>query len=402
LSEGSWANNAVQVPLIKAGTDGNPIFNLFVREVVVENGAVVKDVSRRPKVLRVESTITSWTGAGVGDGPVTPTLDAHRTQSADEPTPRAPSDRAAATGADSRRRVSMTMETGAANAIDATGNLDTTGGGTGDDPPSPAKLLDELRVALQKADDDAEKERKKLDALEADLKALDKANQDAEKAIQQYAQGKANLDQQIRAAADYEALKAETVEAAVGKKKAAVDKAWDEMIAEETAKENQLKLDRTNLDAAIDKQTSQQRRVQVAQEQFDASKGRLTVLQQRVKFLGELQKGIEAAERESDAVKAYTVLREFRSKRRDAEKRSISVTEFRAELTNHWAALNDAQKVLRAVNLDLIVARQALELTTAQLNTLRADRVAATLKKIPPAVTALELEDVDAPGDAPT
>jgi tetratricopeptide (TPR) repeat protein len=212
---------------------------------------------------------------------------------------------------------------------------------------------------------------------------LTKANDDLDKAVEQYGQAKGNLDQQLRAQKAYDEEKGEVIENAVGDDKDEVDAAWDwvrRKLADLHEKREQYW---EALNAATDEYTKKQRPVVTAQTNFDELKGRQADLLQRLKDIADLQKRIAAAEDESDAVKMYALLLEFRKRLGTVDQDLVVVREYREELYKAWRELSDAQEAFRAAGEARTQAQQDYDETKAELAELEAGRVEAVLKRIP-------------------
>jgi chromosome segregation ATPase len=247
----------------------------------------------------------------------------------------------------------------------------------------PDVVLDKLADDLQKADAEAQATRQKFEALQADINALKKANDDLDKAVQQYAQAKGNLDQQLQVQKDYEDENGKVIKNAVDDAKDLVDAAWDQVKEELTALCNQRDEYREALDKATDEYTNHEREVRKAREKFDKLKGRLTDLQQRLKVLGDLQKRIETAQREPNPIKMYVLLREFHERLKSLQDDLLVVKSYRTALYDAWSKLNDAQTGLRTAAKAKTEAQQNYDNANADYEKLESGRVEAVLRLLP-------------------
>jgi chromosome segregation ATPase len=255
----------------------------------------------------------------------------------------------------------------------------TSGGGAAP-AKSPKTILDELNTKLEEASAAASESREASDALKADIDALRKAYEGVGKAVEDYGKGHPSLQQQLSERKTYIDGKRPLIENAIDDRKDEADKAWDDFRKrlQDLEQQRQQQWDQL-VQAQEDLRHKQQARDQ-ANDAFEALKGRQAAIADRLKKLGDLKTYIEAAEDRNAADAMYVALREYDLQWRRASDDLKEVDAYRAELEAAWATLNERDAAVREAAQKRSHAQNAFDLTKAELERLRANRVEEILK----------------------
>jgi DNA repair exonuclease SbcCD ATPase subunit len=259
-------------------------------------------------------------------------------------------------------------------------------------PPSPPNgngpaqtVLENLNKALQKANQEAAQSQELSKALQADVQALAAAYGDVDKAVEAYGKERSSLDQQRTERKEYIAKKDDLILSAIEDRKDEVDAFWDAVGTEIETLVNRLEQNETTLVGRTRAYEDKQRAVQKAQEKFDKIKNRQAALGDWLKQLAALKTGIEAAEDKGDAVGLYVRFREYKRLLDLIDENLSAVDDYRRQLELAWSELKKRKDELRDAAKARTQAQNELELTKAELERLRKNRVTEVINRVPPA-----------------
>jgi DNA repair exonuclease SbcCD ATPase subunit len=170
------------------------------------------------------------------------------------------------------------------------------------------------------------------------------------------------------------------IENAIDDRKDEADKAWDDFRKRLQDLDQQRQHQWEQLVQAEEDLTKKQKARDQANDAFQALNGRQAVIADRLKKLGDLKTYIEAAEDRNDADAMYVALREFDLQWRRANEDLKEVDAYRAELEAAWATLNERDADVREAARTRSQARNAFDLTKAELERLQANRVEEVLR----------------------
>jgi chromosome segregation ATPase len=254
----------------------------------------------------------------------------------------------------------------------------------------PGAILDGLNAALQGAGATAAQSQQASEQLEADVTQLQREYDELGKAVEAYANGRSSLSQQLDERTAYIEGKRQLITSAIDERRGEVDDAWQAF----ESRLNALKEERSQLWDELIKAQEEQAKAERARDRatqtFEELLGRQAALTAQLTSLGDLRIGIEAADDANDALGMYVRLLEHN--RVVAEVQGAlrtSVDQYRSTLEEAWSAVADAKTALRKGRLDATTAQSRFDLTKAELERLRSQRVDGVLKQLPePAVTA--------------
>jgi chromosome segregation ATPase len=254
-------------------------------------------------------------------------------------------------------------------------SVNGTSNGAGE---TPENVIAGLAAAQRERATAAEQSQQAAKALEEDIKRLQTAYDEVQKAVEGYAQGRWNLEQQADERKRYFAKYGEVLKD--GNRD--VDRAWDELQADVRdleAKKSDLS---DQLVAAQAEQRAAERTRDSAQENLDAVKGRQARLSERVQKLGELESAIDSADPATADVELYVLLKEYAAELGRIGDGLKDVDAYRAEVQAAWRELEAAQRAVREAAAETTRSQALYDATTAELEQIRANRVEEIQKRV--------------------
>jgi chromosome segregation ATPase len=215
---------------------------------------------------------------------------------------------------------------------------------------NPEEGLKALKVLLACRQTEVDTQTKKRDALKEDISALESAVNSLKQILNDYAQAAPALQTDLKALQDYLANKQRMIEAALGDKKAAIDKTIQDFDSGVAAKQAEL----SKKEAAKVEAANQQKAVQASldgdQAVFDSYAQFKTNLQKQYQEMKQLRGTIEQEDEKGHTANMYFWAVELKT---ILDKITLlSPDELKSTLYQAWQQLYDAKQKLSAAKLD--------------------------------------------------
>jgi hypothetical protein len=247
-------------------------------------------------------------------------------------------------------------------------------------PASPEKALAELRAKLLTAESDVSARQQSLQALRADVGALEKSAGDIDKVVDAYGAARPKLTSREDDVARFLECEKAVVDEKVGDEKEAVERAYEAVGARLTGWEEELEKHRTALSKLEEDRRARMGQLIAAQAVYDELKGRQKRVEDLLKEVESLRALLEKADKAGDGPRMLVIYKLSTALLDDVGEELVTTEVLRGSLETAWLGVNRAQEQLRdTIDQQTKAALRVQELTT-KIDALESSRVEATLK----------------------